>query len=285
MDQYAIALFRRTKITVIKISLCIGFWLMVGCASRSIMPEINPGDLQQSLKAVVYDEAFWPIYIWSPKKSVSRTLRIYIEGDGRSWIRFDRPSMDPTPVNRLVHHLMLKDRSLDLAYIAQPCQYVMNDKCFRSVWTFKRYSPKVVEAMNMAVTFLKERGLYEKLELIGYSGGGALALLIAAHRNDVSSVRTIAGNLSPQFLNHLHGVSDMPAALEPATFSSQLSSIAQIHFFGTRDWIVPEQVSRHYLKAFKKTSCINVERVDADHQSGWIESWPLLLERPLGCGL
>ncbi|WP_152554052.1 alpha/beta fold hydrolase [Endozoicomonas elysicola] len=273
------------KITVIKVSLCFCLWLMAGCASRSVIPEIDPGDLQQPLKVVVYDEVYWPVYTWSPQEAVSRTLRIYIEGDGRAWLRSNRPSMDPTPVNRLVHHLMLKDKSPDLAYIAQPCQYLMNDNCNREVWTFKRYSPKVLEAMNSAVAFLKDSGQYEKLELIGYSGGGTLALLIAAQRTDVISVRTVAGNLSPEFLNRHHGVSEIPAALDPLAFSSQLSSITQAHFFGARDSIVPRQVSHHYLKAFEDTSCINIERVDADHQSGWIEQWALLLERPLPCGL
>ncbi|WP_419834710.1 alpha/beta fold hydrolase [Endozoicomonas atrinae] len=241
--------------------------------------------MQQSLKVAVYDETYWPIYTWSPDKIVSSTLRIYIEGDGRAWLRSNRPSMDPTPVNRLVHHLMLKDKSPDLAYIAQPCQYVMNEQCSRDVWTFKRYSPKVLEAVNTAVTSLKMSGQYERLELVGYSGGGALALLIAAQRNDVTSIRTVAGNLSPEFLNRYHGVSEMPSALDPAAFSAQLSSIAQVHYFGTRDSIVPRQVSQHYHKAFEDTACINIEEVDAGHQSGWIEKWAFLLERPLVCGL
>lgn len=263
------------------------FWLclIAGCASQQSMPEVNSGDLRQSLSVVVYDQAYWPIYTWAPEKSVTRTLRIYIEGDGRAWLRSNRPSMDPTPVNRLVHHLMLQDKSPDLAYIAQPCQYVMNENCSRQVWTFKRYSPKVLKVINTAVESLKESGQYEKLELVGYSGGGALALLIAAHRNDVASVRTVAGNLSPKFLNRHHGVSEMPAALNPVDFSAQLSSIAQIHFLGARDSVVPVQVSQHYLEAFEDTSCINVERVNADHQSGWTEQWQLLLARPLPCGL
>ena len=273
------------KRTVLKITLCFCFWLMAGCSSRSVIPEINSGDLQQSLKVVVYDEAYWPIYTWSPEETVSRALRIYIEGDGRAWLRSNRPSMDPTPVNRLVHHLMLKDKSPDLAYIAQPCQYVMNDSCNRQVWTFNRYSQKVINTMNSVVTSMKESGQYKELELVGYSGGGALALLIAAQRNDVTNVRTVAGNLSPEFLNRHHGVSEMPAALDPTAFSAQLSSIAQVHYFGARDSTVPGQVSQHYLNAFGDASCINVERVDADHQSGWIEKWPLLLERPLACGL
>ncbi|WP_257285412.1 alpha/beta fold hydrolase [Endozoicomonas sp. SESOKO1] len=271
------------KIAVIKISLF--FWLVAGCASPPGIPEVSPGDLPHSLKVVVYDQTYWPVYTWSPEEAASRTLRIYIEGDGRAWLRSNRPSMDPTPANRLVHHLMLKDKSPDLAYIAQPCQYVMNVNCNREVWTFKRYSPKVLQVMNTVVNSLKATGQYEKLELVGYSGGGALALLIAAHRNDVTSVRTVAGNLFPEFLNRHHGVSEMPAALNPLAFSAQLSSISQTHFYGTRDSVVPVQVSQHYLEAFEDTSCIKIERVSADHQSGWIEQWPLLLQRPLACGM
>ncbi|MGI2027976.1 hypothetical protein [Endozoicomonas acroporae] len=257
--------------------------LIFGCESRQQIPEVSPDAYRQGLTATIYDQFYWPVYTLAPLQPLSDTLRIYIEGDGRAWLRSNRPSMDPTPTNRLVHHLMLKDASPDIAYLGQPCQYKMNGHCNSRVWTFGRYSKKVVETMNSVVSSLKENGGYRQLELIGYSGGGSIALLLAANRNDVISVRTVAGNLAPRYLNRYHGVSDMPTALNPESFSSHLSDIPQIHFVGSRDDIVPVEVTQHYARTLADQSCINILQVEADHLIGWIRQWPELLNTPPEC--
>ena len=217
-----------------------------------------------------------PVHLMPPPQPVGKHLRVYIEGDGRAWRRTGQPSADPTPANRLVQRLMQQDSHPDIAYLAQPCQYHQNRACNQNVWTFERYSPRVVDAMNRAVSTVKASGGYQTLDLVGFSGGGTVALLLAAIRDDVTMVRTVAGNLDPHFTNRLHQVSSMPKALNPSEHH-QLASVAQTHFVGRRDTVIPEAVSRHYRERLPPGSCMTTVIVDASHHEGWVERWRQLL--------
>lgn len=218
---------------------------------------------------------------WTPaptKPIPNKTIRIYIEGDGKAWIRKGRPSFDPTPENRLVHHVMQEDQQIDTAYLGRPCQYMQTSECRTRIWTFERYSKPIVELMNHSVDQIKKHGHYQKVELVGYSGGATIALLLASQRNDVVSVRTIAGNLDPAFTNTFHGVSEMPNAMNPLDYKEALSHIPQIHFYGSDDRIIPEQISRQYLSGMNTSKCITIKPVAATHHSGWAEHWRELLK-------
>jgi esterase/lipase len=49
--------------------------------------------------------------------------------------------------------------------------------------------------MDAAVTALKRASGASRLRLVGYSGGGVMAMLLAARRDDVAQVVTIAAPL------------------------------------------------------------------------------------------
>ena len=86
----------------------------------------------------------------------------------------------------------------NVAYLARPCQFMpmdRNPQCAVPYWTGKRYTPEVIASMNDAVDRLVARVPGQPVNLIGYSGGGAVAVLIAARRHDVATLRTVAGNL------------------------------------------------------------------------------------------
>ncbi|WP_160174013.1 lipase family protein [Endozoicomonas montiporae] len=214
----------------------------------------------------------------------SDIFRIYIEGDGKAWMRSGRPSPDPTPVNRLVHQLMLQDPKPEIAYLARPCQFSMEKGCTPHTWTFGRYSNSVANSMNDAISSLKHQYKFKTLELVGYSGGATIALLIAARRDDVISVRTIAGNLDPAFTNHFHRVSPMPDALNPIRHINELKQVPQIHFYGKKDSVITGDVSRHYVSRFPEPHCIKTMAIEgANHHDGWTTEWAELLEKEIPC--
>ena len=221
-----------------------------------------------------------PVYTWQPKNPSSNTsIRIYIEGDGKAWVKRGRPSLDPTPELRLVNQLMSEDAKADIAYIARPCQYVKSPYCKIPVWTFDRYNRATVHLLNQAVDHIKQAGHYQQIELVGYSGGATIALLIAAQRTDIKSIRTVAGNLSPHYSNKLHNVSPMDSALSPKDFISKLKGIPQMHFYGTQDPVITEGVIMDYVSQFPDNPCIKTKALDASHQKGWKEKWKNLLEQ------
>ncbi|MTI13218.1 alpha/beta hydrolase [Sansalvadorimonas verongulae] len=257
--------------------------LLGGCASSIDHSQtVSQQALRMHAKAEVINTSHYPLQTIQVTPGKSKTLRIYIEGDGRAWARRSRPSLDPTPRNPLVLDLMKADPATDKAYIARPCQFVMNSQCNISVWTDLRFSTEAVAATNEALDALKAQGNYQTLELIGFSGGAAIALLAAATRRDIASIRTIAGNLDPAYVNKMHNVSYMPKALSPVKFTHELGDIPQLHFSGADDPIVPPAVYQVYKSRFSKQDCIAGKTVKgANHHHGWRDHWPTLLGEPL----
>ncbi|MDY7036230.1 MAG: hypothetical protein SV375_08745 [Thermodesulfobacteriota bacterium] len=87
-------------------------------------------------------------------------LFIYIEGDGRAWIRRHAPSSDPTPKDPLALRLAIIDPAPKVLYLGRPCQYTSRNTvrgCHRRFWTISRFSQSVVEAMDSALTQSKKR--------------------------------------------------------------------------------------------------------------------------------
>ncbi|WP_299733154.1 hypothetical protein [uncultured Endozoicomonas sp.] len=237
-------------------------------------------DLGGKAEVVIGQEySLQTVHVLSSKNDV---LRIYIEGDGRAWARRNRPSMDPTPVNPLVLNLMTADTYEDKAYVARPCQYVKGENCKVSTWTDQRYSQSAIVSLAQVIDALKQKGNYQHIELIGYSGGATLALLVAAGRDDIRSVRTIAGNLDPHHVNRLHNVSPMADAASPANVIDKLKRIPQLHLVGAEDNAIPPVVFDAYRASFPEPECIRGEIVaGASHQEGWVEHWRALLKIPV----
>ena len=257
--------------------------ILGGCAgSRDHSQVINLQASRMQAKAEVIHTRYYPLQTFQSTPGKNKTLRVYIEGDGRAWARRSRPSLDPTPGNLLVLDLMAADPATDKAYIARPCQFVMDSQCNISVWTDLRFSTEAVAATNEGLDTLKAQGNYQQLELVGYSGGAAIALLAATKRRDIASIRTIAGNLDPAYVNKIHNVSYMPKALSPVKFTRELDDIPQLHFSGADDSIIPPAVYQAYRTWFGKQDCITGQTVESTtHNEGWRNRWTSLLREPL----
>ena len=218
-----------------------------------------------------------------------KDLHIYIEGDGYAWVTRNRVSGDPTPRRPVALELAVQDPAPNVVYLARPCQYTpmeMNSACEdEAYWTDKRFSEEVIGSMNQAVDKFVKGAQSSGVHLTGYSGGGAVAVLIAARRQDVKSLRTVAGNLDPNGLNEYHEVSPLNKdSLDPMEAAGKLSAIPQYHFIGTDDSIVPAFIAEHFAEKSGRSGCVRVIRVSgADHVNGWTEAWPRLLALPPDC--
>ena len=214
-------------------------------------------------------------------------LRVYIEGDGFAWRSRTRPSDDPTPHNPVGLMLAAADPSDNVLYLARPCQFTgapLPAACTPDWWTDKRFSPLVIESMNDALSQITQRYPGAKIELIGYSGGGNIAALLAARRTDVYSLRTVAGNLDVAYVNTLHRVSAMPDAVNAISIAPKLGAMPQVHFSGSEDNTVPPAVAERFQRAVG-TRCAQVEIISGmEHGSDWAAIWPELLKKKLECG-
>jgi pimeloyl-ACP methyl ester carboxylesterase len=208
----------------------------------------------------------------------TNTLSIYIEGDGLAWRSRRRISRNPTPINPLALQLALQDQHA-AAYLARPCQYVTNQAgCNHSLWTSARFSADVIASTNQAINLLKRRFMAKHIRLIGYSGGGGVAALVAARRDDISQLITVAGNLDHVVWTSHHNISPLTQSLNPADAWQTLQEIPQVHFVGKDDRIIGTFVAKSYRKHFPAEHQPTIKVIeDVDHYCCWPDKWPELL--------
>ncbi|MBU6498935.1 MAG: alpha/beta hydrolase [Rhodospirillales bacterium] len=210
------------------------------------------------------------------------TLTVYLEGDGLAWIDPSTPSADPTPTDPLALRLALRDPSA-AAYLARPCQFVGPGErraCSAKYWTSHRFAPEVIRATSQAVDRLKQRFNARRVILVGYSGGGAVAALVAAGRRDVSRLITVAGDLETRVWTQEHEASPLTGSLNPADAWRELRDIPQTHFVGGKDDVVGEAVARAYAARFRTGPAPEIVVLAGfDHHCCWEEAWPALRAR------
>ena len=209
-------------------------------------------------------------------------LTVYIEGDGFAWISPSQPSLDPTPNNPVGLKLALANPGGNAAYLARLCQYIDADArgCSQRYWTEQRFAPEVIEASDKALDALKARFSARQLTLVGYSGGGAVATLLAARRNDVTNLITVAGNLDHAAWTRHHRTKPLTGSLNPADARDALKEIRQWHFAGGQDRIMPPELIESFANRFPETQRpVVLVEPDYDHECCWAENWPRLLEQ------
>jgi len=206
-------------------------------------------------------------------------LTIYIEGDGFAWLSSRKPSRNPTPINPTGLKLSLNHSNTNVAYLARPCQYVVDSHCERKYWTSHRFAEEVIMASNQAINKLKQQLSATRLILVGYSGGGAVAALLAAQRDDIVQLITVAGNLNHKAWTNFHHISPLTGSLNPADFRKQLAKVEQIHFIGENDRVAPPFLAYNFVAGLPASNHAKVIVVpDQTHGCCWEFTWASLLE-------
>lgn len=207
-------------------------------------------------------------------------LSVYIEGDGLAWLNKNTLSTDPSPITPIGLELALNQPEGNVVYLARPCQYTggtMARNCNKSYWSDSRFGEEVITSINEALKTLKMTFHAQQLQLIGYSGGGAVAALVAARRDDVVKLITVAGNLDHQAWTTYHRISPLSNSLNPVHYRQPLASIEQIHFVGTKDKIIPPFLAEQYAAGFDPKTKVKVVRVpEFDHHCCWVDNWARL---------
>lgn len=218
----------------------------------------------------------------SPAPALSR-IRVYLEGDGHAWATARQPSLDPSPKNLLMARLAFSDPTPSL-YLARPCQFVSATACKPMMWTDRRFSPEVLNSLDQALGQIKQRLGNQDFELVGYSGGAALALLLASRRDDVAQVQTLAGNLSPRQWVELQQLSPLKGSLEPLDEHTRVAQIPQRHIVGNADRVVPPVLLERYQQALGHPRCLQAVIVPgATHTDGLEQAWREWRNQPINC--
>jgi dienelactone hydrolase len=207
------------------------------------------------------------------------TLFVFLDGDGSPWIEDGtRVAMDPTPRNPLALQLAARTRA-PVLYLGRPCYFDIAGEraCTPDLWTSRRYSQPVVDSMAAALNLFLASHHFRDVALIGYSGGGTLALLLAPRVPAVRSVATIAANLDTSAWTSYHGYLPLAGSLNPVDEPPLASRIQEWHLAGARDRNTPPELNSRYWKR------LSADRLwvypDMDHACCWVAQWPDIFAR------
>lgn len=209
------------------------------------------------------------------KPGTGDRLHVYLEGDGRTQLADGRIAADPGPAGTLVLELLAQDDA-PAVLLGRPCHHGLaaSSGCNARVWTARRYSRTVVRSLAAALGAFRARHGDAGVVLIGHSGGGTLAMLLAPDVPGVHAVVTLAGNLDVGAWIARHGYSPLDG-LDPARAAPLPAGIAQHHWAGADDCEVPPALTATAV-ARQPGACLIVLD-DVGHTRGWAAVWKDLL--------
>jgi pimeloyl-ACP methyl ester carboxylesterase len=203
---------------------------------------------------------------------------VFIEGDGLPWTDAGtRVANNPTARNPLALRLALQTPGT-VIYLGRPCYLRSHTdaRCTSKTWTSSRYSNEVVLSMTAALQTVLKQSDFQRIVLVGYSGGGTLAVLMAQSLSSVTAVVTIAGNLDTAEWTRQHGYEPLTGR-NPAEEPALPSSIAQLHLIGGKDENVTEAMSARY---FARESSEQIWRHEKfGHVCCWGQTWPEIVDK------
>jgi len=210
--------------------------LLVGCAGAWVPPD---DFVRRDVPSGKYE-----IMTYQKITDVFAPVHIYIEGDGHAFSGRGVPTTDPTPRGTLVRDLGACDLGPNVVYVARPCQFIMSPACSESDWTDGRFSPDIVDATATAIKEIVGR---RPVVLVGYSGGGLLSGLIISRHPEIKVKKwiTIAGVPNHTAWTKYFGDSPLTKSLD----LDALPRTPALHYIGTRDRVVPPELSRKFFPA------------------------------------
>lgn len=259
--------------------VCLGLSLLAGCSAPGTRAYQDAAAAFGFTTDEVVGEGF--IHRLYLNAAASRTghgeLHVYLDGDGIPWHGRGRPALDPSPRNPLVLRLMAQDGE-PAVYLGRPCYLGVGGRaaCRPWHWTHGRYGEAVVASMTAALSRLLEIHPAERVLLIGYSGGGALAMLMAPRLPTVDGVVTLAANLDVAGWADHHGYSRLEGSMDPARQPPLPPLVRQWHWVGEDDREVPPQLVERGLSDQPAARLEVIPGID--HSCCWESHWPRLLE-------
>lgn len=205
-------------------------------------------------------------------------IHVYLEGDGQPWIRGRWPAKNPSSYQMTALNLMLLDPNPSI-YLNRPCYgyKVMPESCTETLWTNARYGSEVVDSMVLGLTELSHRYPGKRWVLIGHSGGGTLAMLLAGRVDNIVAVVTLAANLDHRAWTQVKGYTPLNGSLNPVDQPPLSADIIRWHFAGAEDHQVPAHITAS--AADQDSLARYALRPEFDHSCCWQTLWSSILEQ------
>ena len=208
-------------------------------------------------------------------------LVVYVEGDGRSWLGRRQLTDDPTPTDPIALRLAAADPSPAVLYLARPCQYAgarLGAECGPEYWAHRRFAPEIVDAYGEVIRTAAARAGVDEIELVGFSGGGVIATLLARRQAGVALLVTVAAPLEVGAWVRHHRLTPLQGSLDPG--DHPVPAVPQAHLAGGQDTTVPAALIAAYAGRAPPGAPVRFELVPAfDHGCCWHDGWAARIER------
>jgi predicted alpha/beta hydrolase family esterase len=264
------------KLTSMKIVLIIVSWLLIACQHTPSFVLLSSGLHQR----VITTSSHQHLLLEQTAIAARQQLHVYIEGDGTPWASRIKIASDPTPQHLLMLELMRQDTNPSL-YLGRPCYFnrkefgLSDTACTPTLWTNARYSEEVVASMIAALRIVLAEAAepYKNITLIGHSGGGTIAMLMAQQMPEVTQLVTIAANLDVQAWAAHHHFSPLTESMNPAQQIRIANPKQQLHFAGGRDEQVPSKPVEEFLAKIGQSLIV----FPGQGHHNWGEVWAKML--------
>jgi hypothetical protein len=203
----------------------------------------------------------------------SGVLHVYIEGDGQPFLSPTTVALDPTPREPLMLRLMALDPARSL-YLGRPCYFDLSHDpgCDPSFWTVRRFSPEVVNSLAVVLRSEVVRAHAREVELYGHSGGGTLAVLLAARVASVTRVVTIGATLDTTAWCALHGYTPLLGSMNPTELGPHPGLPRMLHLVGSQDTNTPPELVQSAAAKIGASGSVRIVR-GYTHNCCWQEIW------------
>lgn len=253
--------------------------LTAGCGSNPVAKSDRMAAEAGASREIIAGAGFDHIGYFRGLSAEAKTVRIYIGGDGQAFLNARQVARDPTPRRPVALQLMLSDPQ-PAVYLARPCYHgsAVGPLCHPRNWTMERYSEAVISSMAAALGRILERYPQAEPTLIGYSGGGVIALLVSYRVSEVATVLTLAAPLDVEEWASIHGYTPLKGSINPADLPLMRTSLRQIHLQGALDRNVVPTVAQRFRSQQSKHPSIQFRIIDGiDHSCCWLDLWPAIL--------
>ncbi len=229
--------------------LCAGLALTACVATKPVTP---PGFTEKTVET-----EYFSFSVWEKNVTPGKPLRIYIAGDG-----------NPAPKKAIGLALAERDPSKNVIYVSRPCQYIQNKECANpAIWGSERFHEEIVNEMKDLVEYLAIKYKTPSLELVGYDGGGTMALLLAS-KVPVARVITIGGILDTNAYVTEHECAPING-LNPADMKDTLARIEQIHYVGGRDAVTTRRMAERFVARLRNPKSAVVKVIPNATHTNW----------------
>lgn len=268
------------------LSLCGALALLTSCATPKPI-DVQTWSVGMDKKWLSLGEH--KLLLLEKSAASSTAIHFYFEGDGTPWARRYLIAKNPTPRYPLALELMKRDPNVSF-YLGRPCYFQAPDfyltldqpdstsPCDFHYWTDARYSSEVVDLLKAAIQATLDQLPQDKKSLpvilIGHSGGGTLAMLVAQRLEAVSGVITIAANMDTYAWTDKQHYSPLKNSLSLASATSW-RKLPQVHFAGSADQVVPPDINLPLMNKMGQTFNL-IEGFT--HDCCWLRDWPQLLQ-------